>query len=86
MKNFRQLALICGDKVLSLGSQWIDEELVVVIRPYLSDADGRPDGVALVEAAAVGDLVRVVRLLEMPVDPDAEAKEGHPAPSRLRIR
>ena len=70
LKNFRQLALVCGDDTLS-DSHWVDAEVVVVIRPYLADTDG--DGPnALVQAVANGDIAGVVSLLEMPLEP-AEA-------------
>ena len=70
LKNFRQLALVCGDEMLSPDSPWIDAELMFVIRPYLADGDGAK---ALVLAAASGDVAGVVRLLERPLDPDTEA-------------
>ncbi|CAJ1446181.1 unnamed protein product [Effrenium voratum] len=38
LKNFRQLALVCDDEMLSSDSPWIDAELMAVIRP-LADPD-----------------------------------------------
>ena len=70
VKNFRQLALVRGDELLSADSHWIDADLVVVIRPYVTDTDG---GAALVEAALSGDLAGVVNLLDRPLDPDTRA-------------
>ena len=64
--NFRRLALVCGDAMLSVDSYWIDAELVVVIRPYSTDPDGE---VALVKVARDGDLAAVVNLLERPLNP-----------------
>ena len=72
LKNFRQLALVCGDAMLSPESHWTDAELVVVIRPFLPDADGLQ---ALVQAASNGDVAGVMSLLERPLDPDAEADD-----------
>ena len=70
VKNFRTLALVCGDQMLGLESPWVDAELVVLIRPYLhcTDEDSTWE---LLQAARIGDAARVVDLLEMPVDPDA---------------
>ena len=66
--RFRQLALVLGDEVLSSDSQWIDAELVVVVRPYLTtDAENQE----LLQAAGQGDVARVARLLDLPLDPDA---------------
>ncbi|CAJ1359821.1 unnamed protein product [Effrenium voratum] len=64
--NFRRLALVCGDAMLSVDSHWIDAELVVVIRPYSTDPDGE---IALVKVARDGDLAAVVNLLERPLNP-----------------
>ncbi|CAJ1455645.1 unnamed protein product [Effrenium voratum] len=68
VKNFRQLALV-DDEMLAAG-QWMDVELVVVIRPYLTDTDSK----VLVQAAGNGDVEGVASLLEKPLDPDTE---GH---------
>ena len=77
MKNFRQLALVCGNEMLSPESHWMDAELVVVIRPYSpdTDADGRK---ALARAALDGDVAGVVSLLEIPLDPDTVVRGGTP--------
>ncbi|CAJ1339351.1 unnamed protein product [Effrenium voratum] len=63
LTNFRQLALLCGDHMLGPERQCGDDELTVVIRPYI-DEGGE------LQAAYDGGL-GVVRL-ERPVDPDAE--------------
>ena len=70
LKNFRQLALVRGDEMLSQDSHWIDAELVVVIRPYLEDTDGEY-WERLLLAAGSGDAAAVASLLEMPLDPDS---------------
>ena len=41
LKNFRQLALVCGDEMLLPESHWMDAELVVVIRPLLNKVLGK---------------------------------------------
>ncbi|CAJ1404959.1 unnamed protein product [Effrenium voratum] len=63
VKNFRQLALVCGQDKLSPESLWIDTELVVMIQAYPQSGNEE-----LVWAA--GDVAHVVHLLERPLDPD----------------
>ncbi|CAJ1343309.1 unnamed protein product [Effrenium voratum] len=74
VENFRRLVLVCGDRMLSVHSHWIDAELTVVIRPYVTEPD---DGKALVQAVLNRDLARVVGLLERPLNPDTEAVDPH---------
>ncbi|CAJ1440606.1 unnamed protein product [Effrenium voratum] len=71
LKNFRQLALTCGDQRLGPESHWMDAELVVVVQPYLTDVDTE-SSVQLVQAARDGAVPRVVSLLDRPLDPDTE--------------
>ena len=71
VKNFRQLALVFGDQMLGQESRWIDADLVLVVRPYLTDTE--EEGKELLKAAYEGDVQSVVSLLERPLDPDVEA-------------
>lgn len=60
VQNFRQLALICGDQVLAVPSQWVDAEMVTVVRPYADD-----DGLELLQAARDGDAAKVATWLHV---------------------
>ena len=74
VKNFRRLALVCDDQMLMRESRWMDAELSVVVRPYVtgSDFDRRELG----EAACDGDTGKVARLLDRPLDPNSEADDS----------
>ena len=69
--NFRQLALVYREEMLSPDSHWVDDELVVVIRPYLTDGTQE-----LLQAAHTADAARVVSLLQWPLNPDTQFRDG----------
>ena len=94
VKNFRQLALACGDEILLPDSDWRDGEMLVLIRPYVTDKDG--EGLELLQAARDGDAASVARLLEDPQNPDLAdrftntalhwaAEGGHPEVARCLL-
>ncbi|CAJ1445858.1 unnamed protein product, partial [Effrenium voratum] len=81
IRNFRRLALICGEQVLGAESPWMDAEMVAVVRTY--STDGQDD---LLRAARKGEMSKVVSLLETPYDPNLEASDGSTALHYATVR
>ena len=79
IRNFRQLALACGEGTLGPDSAWMHAEIVVVVRQYL-EICGEEQSYHLAElfqAGGSGNTSQVVCLLEVPMDPES-SQEGRP--------
>ncbi|CAJ1449817.1 unnamed protein product [Effrenium voratum] len=77
LRNFRQLAVACGEQRLGPASPWLNAELVVLARPY-TDAPEH-ELAELWEAAFTGDAGSVTSLLEEPMDPNTTDDVGRSA-------
>ncbi|CAJ1449825.1 unnamed protein product [Effrenium voratum] len=67
LRNFRKLALLCGEQLLGPDSPWNSvESLLAVVKPYVDVGDGVAD---FLKAASAGDAATVMRFLDKPLDP-----------------